>query len=105
MFAYTTLNMVKDGEDGESPLLLLIESSTGNLFINRDIDATLTATVWKGTEDVTSEYIGSFRWTKYDANGENPVVLDGETGRSITIDDTDIYKKARFVCEIISEAN
>lgn len=101
--AYVTLNQVKEGEVGESPIVIQIESSTGTIFINHSISATLTATVWQGTTDITST-VSSFVWTKYDENGANPQTL-ASTSNAVTISHADVNRKARITCAIASQSS
>lgn len=95
--AYATLTQAKHGV---SPLFLQIDSSSGNLFVNHDIGTELIATVWRGTEDVTSQYNGYFKWTQYDEDGLNPVVQQSTTNR-LLVTHTNILRKAKFTCEIV----
>jgi hypothetical protein len=86
------------GADGESPIVVDITSSTGNLYINNNISATLTATVRQGNQDITSEFPESaFLLEKYDMYGIKDDIWS-YTGRIVVVDNLDIYKKAMFNC-------
>lgn len=54
--------------DVSLPITIQIDSSTGVIFNTNSISTTLTATVYRGGEDITSQ-ITQFEWTKKDKNG------------------------------------
>ena len=54
--------------DVSLPVTLQIDSSTGVIFNTNSISTTLTATVYRGGEDITSQ-ITQFEWTKKDKDG------------------------------------
>lgn len=89
------------GADGKDAIQVIIESSAGNMFFNKEINATLTCTVLKGgTEDITSQ-VTKFTWKKKDKDGN----IDSSwsrlaAGRTITIGPADIASKAIFICEV-----
>ena len=89
------------GADGKDAIQVIIDSSAGNMFFNKDINATLTCTVLKGgTEDITSQ-VTKFTWKKKDKDGN----IDSSwsrlaAGRTITIGPADIASKAIFICEV-----
>lgn len=99
---YITINSVFDGKDGEDPVIVMIESTTGSIYINNDIAGTLIATVHKGNTDVTNLYSSAdFSWEKYDSDGildEQWTSLHKNYGNEVTITSEDIYKKAKFNC-------
>lgn len=92
---YTTYETLNEIQSGESPLMLEIHSSTGTLFVNRNISTTLTATVWKGTENVTSQYNGQFYWYK-----DGDAFAPSNHTNAVTVSDGDVNQKAVFVCTI-----
>ena len=99
---YIDENMIPgaDGEDGEDAINVVIESSTGNIFKNKNITAVLTAKVYRGSEDIT-ETATAFTWTKKNKDG----IVDEEWSRSttentITISSADVLSKAVFECEV-----
>lgn len=89
------------GADGKDAIQVIIESSAGNMFFNKDISSTLTCTVLKGgVEDITNQ-VTKFTWKKKDKDGN----IDSSwsrlaAGRTITIGPADITSKAIFVCEV-----
>ena len=89
---YITLNEIKSGE---SPITLQIISSTGTIFINNNIYTTLTATVYKGAQDITSQYSNQFYWYK-DGTAFDP----SNHSNSITVTNSDVNQKAVFVCTV-----
>lgn len=89
-----------EGQDGENAINVVIESSTGNIFYREDISATLTCTVYSGTEDITNR-ITKFTWKKKNSDG----TIDESwgrlaSGRSINIGSNDVDSKAIFICEV-----
>lgn len=89
-----------DKIDKELPITVQIDSSAGNIFTDSNINTTLTATVYKGSNDITDQ-VTRFRWLKKDKNGlidENWGRLT--EGRTITISPADVMTKAIFVCQV-----
>jgi hypothetical protein len=81
-----------------------ITSSRGNVFKPGDTSTILTATVYRGTENITSTLLDAqFRWTRssddYDADqiwNQNHYTA----GRTITITSDDVINRATFSCNI-----
>ena len=96
---------VKDSADGEDAITVIIDSSTGNMFVRQDVRATLTCHVYQGsgmdpTHEITNK-VTKFTWVKYDKDGikdDSWVRLPGS--QSITIGPEDIASKAIFKCEV-----
>lgn len=91
---------IQDVKDGESAIQVVVDSSAGNMFRNRDIAATLTCTVYEGTKDITNQ-VTRFTWKKKDKDGN----IDSSwsrlaAGRTITITADDVASKAIFICEV-----
>lgn len=89
-----------DKIDKELPITVQIDSSAGNIFTDSNVNTTLTATVYKGSNDITDQ-VTRFRWLKKDKNGlidENWGRLT--EGRTITISPADVMTKAIFVCQV-----
>lgn len=89
-----------EAEPGESAISVVIESSTGNIFKNRNITAVLTCKVYEGSEDIT-DTVETFKWIKKDRNG----IVDEEwtrtlAGNTIQITSEDVINKAIFECEV-----
>lgn len=93
------------GADGDSPLMLVIASSNGNIFKNGEISTTLQAVVYKGVEDVTANYAAAnFKWRRKsdDAAADatwNAAHAAGSKTQVITADD--VYCRATFFCELV----
>lgn len=83
---------------------ILILTDNGNNFINGNISTTLTACVYKGTEEITQTIPDNlFCWKRTSANADNDTVwneLHAGIGRHLTISDEDIYRRAVFTCEV-----
>lgn len=85
------------------PITVQIDSSAGVIFKNKNISTILTATVYRGGEDITSE-VTRFKWIKKDKNG-NPDSSWSRytTSNIITINSDDVTSKAVFGCEVTVE--
>lgn len=84
----------------ELPITVHIDSSAGNIFTDPNINTVLTATVYKGSVDITDQ-VTKFRWLKKDKNGlidENWGRLT--QGRTVTISPMDVSTKAIFICQV-----
>ena len=85
------------------PITVQIDSSAGNIFKNKNISTILTATVYRGGEDITSE-VTRFKWIKKDKNGNpDPSWSRYTTSNIITINSDDVTSKAVFGCEVTVE--
>lgn len=85
---------------GEATITVEIQSSSGVLFKNRNINSVLTAKVWKGGEDITDRAT-SFKWTRKDQYGNpDPSWTRILAGSSITITSDDVLNKSIFECEV-----
>lgn len=86
--------------DKELPITVHIDSSAGNIFTDSNINTTLTATVYKGSKDITDQ-VTRFKWSKKDKNGlidENWGRLT--EGRTVIISPADVMTKAIFICQV-----
>ena len=92
-----------EGTPGQDAILVTIESNVGNEFIFSNEQATLTCTVYKGTEDVTSK-VTKFLWIKNQANGTPDTTWN--TAHEdynlpyVIITPSEINKKAIFGCKV-----
>lgn len=91
------------GPAGQDAITVKIDSNVGNEFILTQEVATLTCTVYKGAEDITSN-VTKFLWTKNLANG-NPDETWNATYEDynlpyITVTPSEINKKAIFGCRV-----
>lgn len=81
-----------------------IFSNNGNLFRNGIVDTTLTANIFKGTEDITANFTAAkFSWERTSANSTSDSVWNlGKqgVGNSIAVTDADVFGKAVFTCII-----
>jgi len=81
-----------------------IHSSNGFIFRNGQINTTLTVTVYRGKDDITSTIpINGFVWRKADKDGANDTAWNTahiNVGRQIIIDRNDVYQRATFQCSI-----
>ena len=85
------------------PITVQIDSSAGNIFKTKNIYTILTATVYKGGEDITSE-VKKFKWVKRDKDGNpDPSWSRFTTSNIITINPDDVTSKAVFGCEVTVE--
>ena len=85
------------------PITIQIDSSAGVIFKNRNISTILTATVYRGGKDITSE-ISEFRWTKKDKDGNIDTSWSRyTTSNVISISSYDVDSKAVFGCEVTVE--
>jgi phage minor structural protein len=79
-------------------------SPNGTVFRNGVINTTITATVYRGKDDITSTIPNSgFIWTKRDRNGNLDTAWNtahANVGRTITITKDDVYQKADFRCQV-----
>ena len=101
---YDTITITKI-EEAESPLILQITSSNGNIFKNGNISTTLRAIVHRGAQDVTDEFdANQFIWTRSsnDAEGDkawNDAHFGGSKTQIITAED--VSMRATFFCDLI----
>jgi len=91
------------GPAGQDAIRVAIESNVGNEFILSQEVATLTCTVYRGAEDVTSQ-VTKFLWTKNQANGIPDTTWN--TAHEdynlpyIEVTPSEINKKAIFGCQV-----
>ena len=84
--------------DVSLPVTLQIDSSTGVIFNTNSISTTLTATVYRGGEDITSQ-ITQFEWTKKDKNGNIDTSWTRTTAtNSINVNINNINEKVIIGC-------
>lgn len=109
---YQGLNLITRGQisivelyDGEDAYSVEIFTSDGNNFINGNISTTLTAHVYKGTDEITQTIPDNlFCWKRTSLNADNDTVwneLHVGIGRHLTLSDDDIFRRAMFTCEVI----
>lgn len=94
------INDAIDDVEVSLPITVQIDSSAGVIFKNKNISTTLTATVYRGGVDITSE-VTNFIWTKRDRNGNiDPTWSRFPSSNIITINSDDVTSKAVFSCEV-----
>ena len=85
------------------PVTVQIDSSAGIIFKNKNISTILTATVYKGGVDITSQ-IKEFRWGKRDKYGNTDESWYRYTkSNTLPITSDDVDSKAVFTCEVTVE--
>ena len=90
---------ISDAEiDVSLPVTVQIDSSTGVIFNTDNISTTLTATVYRGGEDITSQ-ITQFEWIKKDKNGNIDTSWTRTTAtNSINVNINNINEKVIIGC-------
>lgn len=92
--------------DMSDPYTLVLDSSAGNIFKNRQGSTVLKALLYRNGEELdTGGTAKTYKWTKYDKNGVMDVDFGGsgnayKTGKSITVNANEISAKANFKCEV-----
>ena len=91
------------GPAGQDAIRVAIESNVGNEFIMSQEIATLTCTVYRGAEDVTSQ-VTQFLWVKNQANGAPDTTWNTAHENYnlpyIEVTPSEINKKAVFGCRV-----
>lgn len=86
------------------PTNLIIKTSNGNIFKNNIINATLTATLWRGGKEIDKEGKDySYIWTKTDDDGEPDVLWNQNhsySTKTIKITQQDVFRRAQFECNV-----
>ncbi|ARM66776.1 tail protein [Lactococcus phage AM4] len=90
------------GNDGISPINLIIESSNGSQFKNNIINTTFTARLYQDNKEIDKDGTKyAYVWSKVNSDGTPDTAwnLAHQTSqKSITITSSDIWKKATFNC-------
>ena len=77
--------------DVSLPITTQVRSNTGIVFRKNNLSTVLTATVYRGGEDITSQ-ISEFKWTKSDENGnidESWTTVTSSNVLNVSIDNAD----------------
>ena len=94
------IDFVDKTVDDALPIEIRVESSRGIVFKNKGVNTILTATVFKGNNDITDK-VKKFIWTKYDGEGILDTSWSRElSGNSIVISSADVTRSARFCCSV-----
>ncbi len=90
--------------NGDAAYLVTVDSSNGNQFLNGEMVTTLTATVFKGSHDITNKVpYNAFDWMRLSDNPAGDTVwneLHRGMGSQITVTASDVYRRAVFSCEV-----
>lgn len=94
--------------DMSDPISLHLESSAGNIFKNGQGSTVMKARLFRNGEELDAggtDKIKTYKWAKYDKNGVMSTDFGGsgnayKTGKSITVNASDITAKADFKCEV-----
>ncbi|MGA4766088.1 phage tail protein [Streptococcus infantarius] len=93
----TLINLVE-------PIELQVRASNGNVFKNGVISTTLTATLWRGGQEIDKEGSEfSYIWTKVkddETPDEHWNADHSYSQKSIRITQEDVFRRATFSCEI-----
>ena len=101
---YYDLITVTKVRNGDAAYIVTVESSNGNQFLNGEMATLLTATVFKGSHDITAQVpYNAFNWTRLSDNPDGDKVwneMHTAVGNQITVTSADVYRRAVFNCEI-----
>lgn len=92
--------------DMSDPYSLILDSSAGNIFKNRQGSTVLKARLYRNGEELDVNGTGkTYKWTKFDKNGVMDANFGGtgnayKTGKSITVNASEIAAKANYKCEV-----
>lgn len=92
--------------DMSDPYVLVLDSSAGNIFKNRQGSTVLKALLYRNGEELDTSGTGkTYKWTKFDKNGTMDANFGGtdnayKTGKSITVNATEVAAKANYRCEV-----
>lgn len=94
--------------DMSDPISLHLESSAGNIFKNGQGSTVMKARLFRNGEELDvdgSDKTKTYKWAKYNKNGVMDTDFGGsgnayKTGKSITVNASDISAKADFKCEV-----
>lgn len=94
--------------DMSDPISLSLESSAGNIFKNRQGSTVLKARLFRNGEELDADGTDktkTYKWAKYNKNGVMDANFGGtgnayKTGKSITVNASEIEAKANFKCEV-----
>lgn len=101
---YYDLITVTKVRNGDAAYIVTVESSNGNQFLNSEMVTLLTATVFKGSHDITARVpYNAFNWTRLSDNPDGDKVwneMHTAVGNQITVTSADVYRRAVFNCEV-----
>ena len=85
--------------DNSDPMLVIIESTGGDVFKNGIGDTVLTARVYQGGKEIDTAGAGTYVWSKYDADS-NLVTSFSKMGKTLSVGSSDVDVKATFICNV-----
>ena len=101
---YYDLITVTKVRNGDAAYIVTVKSSNGNQFLNGEMVTLLTATVFKGSHDITAQVpYNAFNWTRLSDNPDGDKVwneMHTAVGNQITVTSADVYRRAVFNCEV-----
>ena len=90
------------GDDGVSPINLIIESSNGYQFKNNIINTTFTAKLYQDNKEIDKDGTRyAYVWSKVNADGTVDTAWNlahQASQKSITITNSDVWQRATFNC-------
>lgn len=90
--------------NGDAAYIVTVESSNGNQFLNGEMVTLLTASVFKGSHDITAQVpYNTFNWTRLSDYPDGDKVwneMHTAVGNQITVTSADVYRRAVFNCEV-----
>ena len=96
-----TWNLIR-GNDGVSPINLIIESSNGSQFKNNIINTTFTAKLYQDNQEIDKDGTKyAYVWSKINSDGTADTAWNlahRASQKSIKITNSDIWQKATFNC-------
>jgi hypothetical protein len=101
---YYDMITVTKVRNGDAAYIVSVGSSNGNQFLNGEMVTILTATVFKGSTDITADIpYNAFNWTRLSDNPAGDIVWNERhiaVGNQITVTGSDVYRRAVFNCEV-----
>jgi hypothetical protein len=101
---YYDMITVTKVRNGDAAYIVTVDSSNGNQFLNGEMVTILTATVFKGSTDITADIpYNAFNWTRLSDNSAGDAVWNERhiaVGNQITVTGSDVYRRAVFNCEV-----
>lgn len=89
--------------DISDPLQVVITSTGGDIFKNGEGTSTLTAHVYRGSNEIDTAGNGTYTWTKYNKNSEVDTswgTSGHKTGKTLSVGTDDVDVKATFLCSV-----
>ena len=98
---YKDIAEIAEGADGEDAIYIMIDSTGGNFFNRGQIQTSLIAHVYRGSEEITNQF-NTFNWYRRLPNGQrDPSWTTQETSNQLDLNTADVDERAVFVCEVV----